>query len=141
MGVDRDKFLLELFEILGKSSDFIASKQLAIEYYETVYGVFDFTRTGTGLQSVAVHPSEEYYRNNILENRLRDFKALEINKHYGINFNEYMQLPRHRIETINRIIKESIKIENDIRNRIESEEETKLNIEKAKNKINVKVNQ
>lgn len=54
----------------------------------------------------AVQPKEEYYKNTILDNRLRDYLEKGIKDLTGISFIDYMSMPRETITQIGRVVEE-----------------------------------
>lgn len=77
-----------------------------MEFYETYFGIHDFTKPGQALNTIALHPKEEYFKNSIYDNRLRKFLELDIASKTGMDFNTFLDLPRYEIENIIRVMTE-----------------------------------
>lgn len=90
----------KILKIYRPKRDNVYNKQLLLEIYETIYGIFDHTVPGFPLASSSLHPKENVYENNIYENRLRKYLELKIHERTGLNFIEFLDLPRAEVETI-----------------------------------------
>lgn len=77
-----------------------------LEFYETFYRIHDFTKPGQALNTIAMHPKEEYFKNSIYDNRLRKFLELDIATKMGMSFHEFLELPRYEIQNIIRVMTE-----------------------------------
>lgn len=96
----------KLFSFYSPGPDYIENRQIVLEYYETYFGIYDFTKPGSGLASVAMHPKEEYFKNSIYDNRLRKYLELDVAKKLNMSFDEYLNRPRYEIENIDRVLGE-----------------------------------
>lgn len=96
----------ELFKIYEPTDDYIYNRQLVMEFYETYYGIHDFTKPGQALTPIAMHPKEEYFKNGIQDNRLRKYLELDVYAKTGLTFDEYLDRPRYEIERLDRVLTE-----------------------------------
>jgi hypothetical protein len=70
--------------------------QIALtEYYDTKFGIFDHgAATDRPLAAVALHDAEENGPTSALYETIRLFASTNVYKYFGLNLEEFLNLPR-----------------------------------------------
>lgn len=79
------------------------------ELYEEHYGVASHHDPNKPLSTVAFHPSEEFIENSDYELYVKKFSYLKVYEKTGLSLNEFLQLPRYKINTIFRALSQATK--------------------------------
>lgn len=104
----------------------IETQIMLLEGYDIAYGIFDHNKRANDdpYALIRLHPSESMEYFDPLYERLKMYMRVKVNKHLGLNFNEFINLPRDMVLFI---LKECAKAESsqqtqsqDIINQLES---------------------
>lgn len=78
------------------------------EAYEIAYGIYDHVHgpIDRTMSLVALHPKENYNEGSRLYQTIRRYRIYEVNKHFGLNLTEFLELPREFTELIFSILSE-----------------------------------
>lgn len=86
---------------------------LMIHRYETDYGIYnhDRDRDPYSMALVALHPAENSVEHSRLYERMRRFAKSKVKELFGLNFQEFIQQPRHVVLEMFRIAESAAKTE------------------------------
>lgn len=105
-GIDWDAFISRALDGIRKPPNYVYTKQLLIELYETHYGIHDHTKSGNPLASVLQNDAEMYLNDYIYDNYFSTFLYKEIYHRTGLSFDALMDKPRFEIEKIFELVDE-----------------------------------
>mgnify|MGYP001626175339 CR=1 FL=1 len=90
----------ELEKFICKQMPKVTSVNKAIilsEWYETAVGLYNHFNNNNSrpIASVAMHPEEDTIRNSLLEFSIKKFAVSNIYQTFGLNYEEFIQLPSY----------------------------------------------
>jgi hypothetical protein len=73
----------------------VDARQVMLELYETHYGIYDHLANSAyrPMSSVAMHASEDYSADSLLEECIRTYRAKSVQQYFGLSLVEFMELP------------------------------------------------
>ena len=102
--INFDDFIDECLKNIVKSPNYIYTKQLLTELYETKYGIHNHQTDTNPLSSVAFYEAENYLSDYVYETYLNVYLYNEINKRLNMSFDEFLSRPKCEIEMILKVI-------------------------------------
>lgn len=123
LDIDYDEFITTMIKSVHRVPSYIYGKQLMMEIYEEYFKIANHHDKSKPLSSVAYHPSEEYILDGHYETYVTKFAYMKVYEKLGLSFDEFMKLPRHKINSIFRALSkkqsEELKDSNDSMNQLE----------------------
>jgi hypothetical protein len=98
--VNYDEFLAHAFKLTKGQDNYLYTKQLMMELYETHYGIHDHRDSTNPLASVQYNKCENYIDHYLFESYLEVFLYKGVHKYTGLNFDDFLDRPRYEIEKI-----------------------------------------
>ena len=83
-----------------RKADPYTKKLFMLEIYLQDYLGYEITERETAVRLFAMIPKEDYRTNSRENLRREQYKANRIKEDYGLNLNEFMELPTYRMEDI-----------------------------------------
>ncbi len=93
------KDLSELLAVAQPVDGFTASI-LAMEAYDTTFGLHSHDNDNEPLSLVTMHKKEQFVESGRLRTTMRAFRKHRVAHHYGLSLNEFLSMPRY----LNRMI-------------------------------------
>lgn len=99
---------------IKKIPNYIAGKILLAELYETTYGIYNHINNSHPYGPVLFTDSDNFYKDTRYERYLDMYMLKEIYNKLGITFDEFINRPRHEIETIIKRVDNHNKLKQDL---------------------------
>lgn len=98
---DAENFIVDLLRKVPRLNS-VDAKIFMQDMYETFYGIYNHLdqNNKNPLASVMLHPSEDISAGSYLEDSIRLYISRGIKDLYGLNFVEFMNLPRDIIRLL-----------------------------------------
>lgn len=81
-----------------ESPNYLHSKQLLLELFETEYEICDHRVNTSPLASVMFQENEKFMDHYLMDSYLELFLYKKVNKYLGITFDEFIDRPRYEID-------------------------------------------
>lgn len=85
---------------------------MALELYETTYGICDHLSVPNPLSLVQYNPCEEYLQDYFYDRYLATFIERDLGRKLHMSFDDFLNRPRHEIEAILRVTGEVVRRQN-----------------------------
>lgn len=102
--MDYNNFLTQAFRLTRPQDNYVYTRQLLAELYETHYGIYDHRHSTNPLASVQYNACENYIDHYLYESYLEVFLYKGVYKYTGISFDDFLDRPRFEIEKILRVV-------------------------------------
>lgn len=102
--------LIKFLETMPKYNS-VDSQIVLNEFYETLLKIYNHYSGDNKrpLASVALHPEEDVIKNSLLEDSIKTFYLRNIKDTFGINYLEFINLPRYICDIMSEVGKEMLK--------------------------------
>jgi hypothetical protein len=122
MNIDAEDKLFSFIKTLPIYNS-VDAKVVLTEFYETLFKLYNHYGGDNSrpLASVAMHPHEDFTSRSLLEESIKSFARKNIKETFGINYLEFMNLPRDVVEMMTTAAYEELKKKVEANKEIQSE--------------------
>lgn len=95
-GLEENKIEI-LQELLSKHQQHssVEAQIVLLQAYQTAYGIYDHLNPDPNrpLAMVGYHPKENYLEHTGFKRAMRRYALHQVHKHFGLNWNDFLELP------------------------------------------------